>query len=300
MDLERDGAPDGDLDRDLDRDLDSELSRLFRESVDDLCAPPVVLMVSQATARGRTLRRRRRLAVAASALVAAALVGTVGMATVRHSRGPVVAAASATTAPGTASTPAAAPAPEPRSGPAADPAATPADGMLAVLSTLLPSGAYSNYAPAPGSPAAVGGFRVDFNDGRGPTTVVVSLTGMNGRAFGCPQVPALPGAATPPPDGCTQSVLDSGDPAVAYRNAPGESGLAGRTVAVRHEDGTVVLITSMNGTAHPADGGAARGTRPEPALDEERLAAMADDETWLQALSPQLIADGAAWRRAWA
>ena len=66
---------------------------------------------------------------------------------------------------------------------------------------------------------------------------------------------------------------------VAYQGAEAGSGLVGRTVAVRHEGGTVVLITSMNGTTHPGGRTTARGTRPGPALAEDRLAAMADDRT---------------------
>ncbi|WP_371496731.1 hypothetical protein OG871_12015 [Kitasatospora sp. NBC_00374] len=290
MDLERDS--------DVDRDLDGDLSRRFQESVGELCAPPVVLMVAQATAQGRALRRRRRLAVAGSALVAAALVGTVGVVTVRQARGPAFAAAPATAAPVTDAP--GDPVPEPRSGPAAEPAATGADGMLAVLSSLLPSGAYSNFAPGAGMPASGGSFRVDFNDGPGPTTLVVSLIDADGEKFDCAHLPALPRATPASPDDCTQTTLDNGDHMVAYQGAEAGSGLVGRTVAVRHEGGTVVLITSMNGTTHPADGRTtARGTRPGPALAEDRLAAMADDENWLKALSPQLIAEGAAWRRAW-
>ncbi|MEV4614281.1 hypothetical protein AB0K43_17035 [Kitasatospora sp. NPDC049258] len=285
-------------------DLESELSRLLRQSSQELAAPPVVLMVAEAAARGRALRRRRRLAVAGSAVAAAALVGTVGATgLLRPARTHAV--AGAPTASALTSTPTADLAAAPADTGPVPTAATTADGMLAILSGLLPAGRYSHFDPAGPPGGAGGGFRVDYADEAGPTSIAVVLGAAAGPPLDCAAgrlPPAVEGEGGwgGPGGSCEASTLPDGDRVLSYRTEERAGSLRGVSVASRRADGVQVVISSYNGTVRAVDGRLTGApTRSAPALDPARLSALARDPQWRLTVEQELIDEGATWRRAW-
>ncbi|GAA1182021.1 hypothetical protein F4556_005374 [Kitasatospora gansuensis] len=243
---------------------DPVLGGLFEDAVHRIDVP-VGELVAGSMRLGRRQRLHRRLRIAGTSLVVAALA-TTGAAT-QWSSGE--GDARRTVASGATSVFPERPAPSPPRE-----QVTP-EAMLQILVEMLPSGGQlTEFVPESGHPAA---FSVVYDDGNGASELTVGMQPQRdpNPDLSCDGYRGLQAPGTPPPS-CTTRELPDGTKLQTLTGGDGRTALYGITVHAYRPDGVRVWISAANGKTGYKGG----VTRPKPPLGVLRLEAMAADPAW--------------------
>lgn len=273
---------------------DDGIADLFESAAQDL-DPAVDVIVGRAEQMGRRLRTRRRVYIAVgSSLAIAAMAGSGLAAAAAQLRPPAAPAgaavieasgrSSASPASGSKGSPSPARTVK-RTKPAPSQSASPAGGMtqeemLTTLRRLLPAGAILSDARSDGSK---GDLEVDYNDGKGPVDLMISVSPTSSygsdNPLNCPN-PLWADEGTRPagalPISCVMRSLPGGGierDAVMYADI---KGFYGYGIYDQRPDGITVFLQVGNGINHVLP----QVDRARPPGSMAEWAAVAESPAW--------------------